>query len=81
MRHGALVQLRSTTRRRASDELSEASGGGRAAVKGGDFTEAEAERHAREREQEAKEREREAKDAALARVAELEAELARRGRG
>jgi Uma2 family endonuclease len=45
------------------------------------MTEAESERHAREREREAKERERDAKEAAVARVAELEAELARRARG
>lgn len=41
----------------------------------------EREREAKEREREAKEREREAKEAALARVTQLEAELARRERG
>ncbi len=42
-------------------------------------TEAEAERAAKEKERAAKEKERAAKEAALARIAELEAELARRG--
>jgi len=45
------------------------------------MTATEAEREGKEREREAKEREREAKEAALARVAVLEAELARRSGG